>query len=355
MAAMDPSKIPLAPNPSGAPPNFENPPSLHDTKTGISIALIIIGAVFLAFRLGTNLKLHRKLCLDDSLCIFAFAGGVCYYAVGHVVSGRGTGRHTWDIPVTVMSASMMQLQVVIQFLIAPTLWAAKSAILALYIRIFGTITWMRRTSYVWIFLMALFYGMNIVIAGVYCVPRKGEPWEGASFQRCTSSAWLNVVVGVFSCVADLVILVLPFPIVWKLHVSMAKKYSLALVVLAIVSLYLRVIIFNGNDPTWNGTILQIVTVAEVFGTVSVSCAPAMSAFWLKIFSKSTVWSELRSSFIFSSRKSQSSKQNLSEGHQNDSKTIIRETTYQVSEDGTSRASSNYQQQLPITSMGTKSQ
>ena len=65
MAAMDPSKIPLAPNPSGAPPNFENPPSLHDTKTGISIALIIIGAVFLAFRLGTNLKLHRKLCLDD--------------------------------------------------------------------------------------------------------------------------------------------------------------------------------------------------------------------------------------------------------------------------------------------------
>jgi hypothetical protein len=77
--------------------------------------------------------------------------------------------------------------------------------------------------------MALFYGMNMVIAGVYCIPRPAESWMGASFTRCSSSAWLNIVVGVFSCLADLIILALPFPLLLRLHISMAKKISLVVV------------------------------------------------------------------------------------------------------------------------------
>jgi len=111
-------------------------------------------------------------------------------------------------------------------IIAPTLWAAKAAILALYIRVFGSVSWLRWTAYFWIVFMALFYGMNIVAAGVYCIPRKGEAWGGSSFARCSSSAWLHVVVGVFSCVADLFILILPFPIVMRLRVTLVKKVSL---------------------------------------------------------------------------------------------------------------------------------
>jgi hypothetical protein len=116
-----------------------------------------------------------------------------------------------------------------QFLVAPTLWSAKAAILALYIRLFWIHTWIRRTAYAWMVLMALFYSMNMVIAGVYCIPRSGESWTGASFARCSSSAWLNVVVGVFSCLADLIIFALPFPILLSLHISAAKKVSLVIV------------------------------------------------------------------------------------------------------------------------------
>jgi hypothetical protein len=65
MEVMDLTKVPLAANPSGAPPNFENPPTLIDGALGTGIALIIVGGICLAFRLGTNLKLSKKLRLDD--------------------------------------------------------------------------------------------------------------------------------------------------------------------------------------------------------------------------------------------------------------------------------------------------
>jgi hypothetical protein len=123
---------------------------------------------------------------------------------------------TFTIPV-------MQRQTAIMFVIAPTLWASKAAILALYIRIFGSVTWLRRTSWIGIVCMALFYSLNIVAAGVYCLPRRGELWGPGVFARCAESTWLHVVVGVFSCIADLVILILPFPVVMRLRISLVKK------------------------------------------------------------------------------------------------------------------------------------
>ncbi|KAH9871932.1 hypothetical protein J1614_006190 [Plenodomus biglobosus] len=304
---LDLTKIPLVPNPSGAPPNFDDPPTLIDSAFGTGVALIVVGGIFLSLRMGTNIKLSRNLGLDDFLCTFAYAGGIAYWVLNLLNSKAGLARHPWDIPLSTFKIAVMQRQTAILFVIAPTLWAAKSAVLALYIRVFGSVAWLRRTAWIWIVFMALFYGMNIVAAGVYCIPRKGEVWGGASFARCNDSAWLHVVVGVFSAVADLVILTMPFPIVLKLHVSPLKKLTLGLVfgtgiilvVMSIVSLWLRVIIFKGVDTTWNATLLEIVSIFEIFGTMVVSCAPAMSAFWLNIFTKSVLWSALKSSSMFS--------------------------------------------------------
>lgn len=61
----DLSKVPLAANPSGAPPNFTNPPSLGDAVEGVGISLIAISGVFILFRLYTNSKPPRSLGVDD--------------------------------------------------------------------------------------------------------------------------------------------------------------------------------------------------------------------------------------------------------------------------------------------------
>ncbi|KAL1595274.1 hypothetical protein SLS60_009964 [Paraconiothyrium brasiliense] len=315
---MDLSAIPLMPNPSGAPPDFEGGPSLRNAELVTGIALMAVSGTLLVFRIATNLKIARKLGLDDMLCIFAYAGGIAYWALTYSLGQKGAAKHAWDIPLSTITTIFIKLNLAILFVISPTMWAAKAAILSLYIRIFGSITWIRRFSYFWIAFMALFYAIQFVIGGVYCVPRKGEAWDGASFQRCSESAWLQLMVGVFSCLADILILILPFPIILKLQISVTKKVTLSIVFgvgailvgLSMLALYYRVIIFKGIDTTWNGSALSIVTHAEVFGTVSISCALAISSFWCKILTESTLWTELKSSFLFSSLSSRFSRSSL---------------------------------------------
>ncbi|KAF2756328.1 hypothetical protein EJ05DRAFT_487244 [Pseudovirgaria hyperparasitica] len=310
---VDPSLIPMSTNPSGAPSNFINPPSLKDSQFAGGLTLIILSTVFLIFRAYTNLRLTRRLFIDDYLCFLAHAGGIVYFASQRKMCEAGIGRHSWDTSVAMLTDQVMQNQILSQMIIAPTLWAAKSAILALYLRIFGKVKWLRISSYIWIFLMAIIFGLNIVISGVFCVPRSGEAWADVTFKRCSDSAWISLIVGVFAVIADLVILLLPFPIIMHLRLSTSKKIHLGivfstgviLVALSVVSLALRVIIYEGKDPFWYGILLGIISTAEVSGTVIVSCAPAVSAYWFKIFTKSTVFSLLQKSMIWTSPSSTS--------------------------------------------------
>ncbi|KAH6641949.1 hypothetical protein C7974DRAFT_301211 [Boeremia exigua] len=315
----DLSRVPLMPNPNGDPPNFVNPPSLYSAGLGVGVTLMIMSGIMLVFRLAMNIKLSKKLCLDDYLCIVAQLGGMAYWVLYHELSLRGSSTHAWDVPLSVLTVSYIQIQASIQIIAAPTLWAAKSAILALYIRLFSVVRWLRITSYACIFLMALFYGSNIIIAVVYCIPRKGEAWDGTSFQRCSSSAWSAVMIGVFSLAADLFIFIVPFPVILKLQLGPAKKIGLVflfltglvLVVLSAACLAFRVKVFDGKDPTWNGGKIVIITFAEIFGTIMVSCVPAMSAFWTNVLMKSPFWSSIRSSMSFSSWKSAPSEKSIS--------------------------------------------
>ncbi|KAL8993767.1 MAG: hypothetical protein Q9169_006099 [Polycauliona sp. 2 TL-2023] len=187
-------------------------------------------------------------------------------------------------------------------IIGPTIWAAKSAILALYIRVFGPVQWLRITSYGLIVFMFLFYWSNIAISGAYCIPRGDAPWNAATFARCAEPSAHTIVVGVLDVATDLVIYLLPFPIINKLQLAPKKRFGLQIVFLigfiavigAVASLAYKIEVFLGNDPLWNGIAVAITTFVEVHLTVIVSCAPALSSFWINIVTGSKWYSSLRS-------------------------------------------------------------
>jgi len=111
------------------------------------------------------------------------------------------------------------------------MWATKAAILALYTRIFGSVRWMRLSSYLLIVLLFLFYGSNIAIAAIYCLPRNGAPWDATAFARCGSPVISAIVIGVFAVIADLALFVLPLPIIFGLRLSPKKKMGITLIFL----------------------------------------------------------------------------------------------------------------------------
>ena len=67
----DLSKIPLAQNPNGSPPNFVNPPSQSGTDLAVGLPFAVFSACFVLLRLITNFRHTGKLGLDDCECPIA--------------------------------------------------------------------------------------------------------------------------------------------------------------------------------------------------------------------------------------------------------------------------------------------
>ncbi|KAL9585256.1 MAG: hypothetical protein Q9203_004327 [Teloschistes exilis] len=90
MPNMDPSTIPLAPDPHGGPPNFVDPPSLQPVVIGVGLTMIITSGFFMILRLYTNIRNTGKLGADD----FGL---------------DGAARHTWDVPLSIMTPSFLKV------------------------------------------------------------------------------------------------------------------------------------------------------------------------------------------------------------------------------------------------------
>ncbi|KAM5430661.1 hypothetical protein McanMca71_005487 [Microsporum canis] len=297
----DLSKIPIAPNPDGGPSNFVNPPSLESTVLSLGLALICISMACLTLRLLSNYQRTGKLCLDDYLCIFGEMAGVGFWGIVYSVARDGNAKHSWDAPMSIITTSFIKRHFASQMLSYPALCATKAAVLALYIRIFDNTRWMRRTCYVLIVLVFLAYGVNIVLVIVYCLPRKGAPWDTAVLDRCGDPGILAISFGAFSVLSNIILLALPFPVLLKQHLAPAKIIGLTGVFLvgistittSIMALRYRVKTFLGEDQLWNGFTVTITTFAEIFGTVCVSCAPALYAFSMTFVQKSELYPSRR--------------------------------------------------------------
>ena len=112
-------------------------------------------------------------------------------------------------------------------LLGPTLFFAKGAILLLYLRIFTINKKMRFCIWLGLILNFLLYWSSIPIATYYGTPRIGQPWDVVAItETCANLTIYLVIQGVLSVVLDLYILILPFPIVLKLGISLQQRLSI---------------------------------------------------------------------------------------------------------------------------------
>jgi hypothetical protein len=74
---IDISSYPLVPNPSGAPPNYVNPPTLEPVFLGTGITLLVLSGIFLVVRMIANIKHVGRLWFDDCELLIKVDVGFC--------------------------------------------------------------------------------------------------------------------------------------------------------------------------------------------------------------------------------------------------------------------------------------
>jgi hypothetical protein len=185
----------------------------------------------------------------------------------------------------------------------------KGAILLFFIRLFGSVRWVRLVSYGLFGLVVILYSAYLASLLAMCIARPGEEWgDDGLLLRCDKTIPATITIGVCAMLLDLAMFTIPFFIIRTLHTNSARKKSLVvlflisflIVVTSVVGLSYRIKVVSGtNDPIWNGAHVSITAYVEIFGTVIVSCTPALSSFWFGIFVNSSLYSSLRSRFSLS--------------------------------------------------------
>lgn len=104
------------------------------------------------------------------------------------------------------------------------LWAVRTAILVLFIRIFHSIRWMRITSYCLIVITALFYASSLIVIVVSCVRRKDQASQIIPPME-------TLVIAAYGVLIDITIFVLPLPSISSLRLDARKKIGIVVVFL----------------------------------------------------------------------------------------------------------------------------
>lgn len=104
----------------------------------------------------------------------------------------------------------------------------KTSVLFLYRKIFGAKPQMRTLIYVGIGYLFITNAVATILFGALCAPRPGELYLiRYSKPECVNNVDnLAIALAVENLVADVYLLVLPLPIIWKLQMSSKRKYAL---------------------------------------------------------------------------------------------------------------------------------
>ncbi|KAL4816806.1 hypothetical protein BDW67DRAFT_190591 [Aspergillus spinulosporus] len=254
-----------------------------DKLLGVSVAIAAVQIIVVPARFYTRHIQRIKCTLDDYLilpALIASLGQSALYIV--LLKVAGLGYHFEYVQQTPEKLVALQKGLLAnQILDFPfTVSPAKLSILLFYLRIFQTRSF-RILSYIIGFLV-LGHGIGVFFASVFQCSPVQYTWDkeipgGSCFDQQAFYRYVSPP-NIFT---DLMILVMPMPVVWRLQTTVTHKLAITGVFLlgglGLVTSILRMVIFFQEsaltDSTWTSVDLGIWTVLEGGIIIIAACLP----------------------------------------------------------------------------------
>ncbi|KAI2623594.1 hypothetical protein GGS26DRAFT_593684 [Hypomontagnella submonticulosa] len=244
----DPFNTPLAVNPNGDPPNFEGGPTLQPAVLATGVMFIPISMIIVTIRLVMSLRSSKRFHCDDSTANEEVAlSQICASPEKYVESLIGlystnvnfllfvmanTFKHPWDVPVSIVTPELLKAHAAAQTLNGVAHAFIKASIPTLFIRLFGTLRWLRITSYCLIGVAILANLIPALSLLVVCTSTSFEDWDLFLLHTCSASTEpQSTVSSVFSVAFDITVVAIPTFITSRLNLGREKKLGLMVVFL----------------------------------------------------------------------------------------------------------------------------
>ncbi|KAF2395770.1 hypothetical protein EJ06DRAFT_463307, partial [Trichodelitschia bisporula] len=269
------------------------PPSNYVDPVRRGPELFIASSIFLglatlavAGRIYARLVVQRWFGLDDVFILIAFVttlgvSGVVFFATAHL----DWDRHVWDVELDMIPPSLKA------FFAVKIMWAISSSfirlsLLAFYYRLLDhcqihRFRWLLHAATTWHIALLLVYLFTTVLA---CLPIHAYwTFPAPAGSVCVSEASLMMIWGALNTFSELVVALLPLPVVLRLHLTPRQRFT----VIALLSLGILVIgascarlfflwrAFASYDLTWWSNAHWICSEVEIDAALICACAPAL--------------------------------------------------------------------------------
>ncbi|KAI2621714.1 hypothetical protein GGR54DRAFT_599464, partial [Hypoxylon sp. NC1633] len=263
-----------------------NPPTKQTDLMAAGISTTIIAGIALSLRLYTRFRiLKKRLEADDWLVVFAFVISVAMLVFVQKDIDHGLTYHVWDIPQEKyhIGERLWGLAAYLSFIFSVSF--AKMSMLVLYLRL-APHTWFRWTCYICIAIITCYSVTAALVESLACRPLEGIINESLdavcydSYPAYISLSSLNIGI-------DIIILLLPIPLVAQMQLPNRQKVSVCLLFatgIVVCAVALKRVTYiptleASEDYDWDAVPDMILCFVEVnFGIVCAS-VPALRPFF----------------------------------------------------------------------------
>ncbi|BCS18731.1 uncharacterized protein APUU_11559S [Aspergillus puulaauensis] len=272
--------------------------SPYISQQGLSALMwigIILSIIFVAIRTHVQYRYSGRFFVNDYWIFFAI---VCHLATAIVYQIAIPPMYevqTFDPETQAMDAAFMdraslflRLQFAVDFLLWTTLWTVKFSLLSFFWRLFDSVrspmkvfwwTMCAVTASTWVTL--------VVLQNLACDPIRNFFTLG----KCSSARdvyYSNLVfkftVGT-DIAGDILIMLIPFPLLHTLQIPPGKKYILAAIfslpLIPILFAVLRLVIANPDSGNVDPVKFQLYSMLENSSAIVTSCLPSLRLFVVK--------------------------------------------------------------------------
>ncbi|UNI24266.1 hypothetical protein JDV02_010029 [Purpureocillium takamizusanense] len=249
---------------------------------------VVICPVLMALRIWARLRKGGSMGADDWTAIAALI--FTLLTSGFLVAScqYGMGKH-WVTVVGHNRFETMKYFFMAQITYKASINLVKCCILLLYLRLFRIVRWFRWACWVLLAAAIMYCTASVAVTIFQCRPLI-RAFDKTVPGTCINTAKFWYANAGFSIATDVIILLLPMPLVWKLEVPIAQKVALmavfAIGVFVVITSCLRVttldILATTPDQTYD--IANVMwTIVEPNVAVVCACLPILRPFIVKIF------------------------------------------------------------------------
>ncbi|CAK3920277.1 hypothetical protein AC579_6149 [Lecanosticta acicola] len=247
---------------ASAPPGFTSnliDPVRKEVLPGITLAIVgmVISTAFLAMRVYTKAFLARIFGLDDILLIISWAASLSVQiTIVYYMADRTMGTHVWDISVQQLKNLVLVTSVdSVTYLIV--LATAKIAILLFYLKL-ARERWFILATYAAMGVVVS-YGIALACSLIFACTPLVRVWDVTVTEgHCINRGKIYLATAGLNATTDIVILILPMPMIYKLQVKRIQKLGLLFIfsigsttmVTSMIRLCLMPPLVKATDMSW---------------------------------------------------------------------------------------------------------